>query len=68
MPRTLISVLLLAGLVAPASAQGPACRPDNAGLTLAPGTADEIRRLVLHGSGTEVGAAFRLDRYLGARH
>jgi D-amino-acid dehydrogenase len=38
------------------------------GLTLAPGTADEIRRLVLHGSGSEVGAAFRLDRYLGGRH
>jgi D-amino-acid dehydrogenase len=37
-------------------------------LTLAPGTADEIRRLVLHGSGSEVGAAFRLDRYLSGRH
>jgi D-amino-acid dehydrogenase len=38
------------------------------GLTLAPGTADEIRRLVLHGAGSEVGTAFRLDRYLDGRH
>ena len=37
MRRTLISALVLAGLAAPAAAQAPACRPDNAGLTLAPG-------------------------------